>query len=68
MRLVKETVLIVGLGISATSFYGEAKEKFSVYGLDLDGKMKQLNQRVKVQQKLTPFRFAFMRQPEKFAV
>ena len=46
--MVKETVLIVGLGeIGHTLFalYGEAKEKFSVYGLDLDvQKMKLLNQ------------------------
>jgi len=48
MCLVKETVLIVGLGeIGHTLFalYSEAKEKFSVFGLDLDlGKMKLLNQ------------------------
>ena len=46
--MVKETVLIVGLGeIGHTLFalYSEAKEKFSVYGLDLDmEKMKLLNQ------------------------
>ena len=57
MRLVKETVLIVGLGeIGHTLFalYSEAKEKFSVYGLDLDmEKMKQLNQsKVKVPAKV----------------
>ncbi len=48
VRLVKETVLIVGLGeIGHTLFalYSEANEKFSVYGLDLDmKKMKLLNQ------------------------
>src|SRR3990172_11922870 len=48
MSLVKEIVLIVGLGeIGHTLFalYNEIKEKFSVYGLDLDiGKMKVLNQ------------------------
>ena len=46
--MVKEIVLIVGLGeIGHTLFalYNEIKEKFSVYGLDLDiGKMKVLNQ------------------------
>jgi UDP-N-acetyl-D-mannosaminuronate dehydrogenase len=46
--LAKETVLIIGLGeIGHTLFalYSEAKEKFSVYGLDLDmEKMKALNQ------------------------
>ena len=46
--MVKETVLIIGLGeIGHTLFalYSEVKEKFSVYGLDLDiGKMKLLNQ------------------------
>ena len=39
MCLAKETVLIIGLGeIGHTLFalYSEAKEKFSVYGLDLD--------------------------------
>jgi UDP-N-acetyl-D-mannosaminuronate dehydrogenase len=48
MCLAKETVLIVGLGeIGHTIFalYSEAKEKFSVYGLDLDvQKMNLLNQ------------------------
>jgi UDP-N-acetyl-D-mannosaminuronate dehydrogenase len=48
MRLAKETVLIVGLGeIGHTLFvlYSESKEKFSVYGLDLDmEKMKALGQ------------------------
>jgi UDP-N-acetyl-D-mannosaminuronate dehydrogenase len=48
LRLAKETVLIVGLGeIGHTLFtlYNEAKEKFSVYGLDLDQKkMSFLNQ------------------------
>jgi UDP-N-acetyl-D-mannosaminuronate dehydrogenase len=41
LYLAKETVLIVGLGeIGHTLFalYNEAKEKFSVYGLDLDQK------------------------------
>jgi UDP-N-acetyl-D-mannosaminuronate dehydrogenase len=41
LHLAKETVLIVGLGeIGHTLFalYAEAKEKFSVYGLDLDKK------------------------------
>ncbi len=46
--MVKETVLIVGLGeIGHTllALYREAKEKFSTYGLDLDmEKMKLLNQ------------------------
>jgi phosphoglycerate dehydrogenase-like enzyme len=45
LHLVKETVLIVGLGeIGHTLFtlYNEVKEKFSVYGLDL-----------------TPYKFAF---------
>ncbi len=48
LRLAKETVLIVGLGeIGHTLFalYTEAKEKFAVYGLDLDvKKMKALGQ------------------------
>jgi UDP-N-acetyl-D-mannosaminuronate dehydrogenase len=48
MDLVKETVLIVGLGeIGHTLFalYCEAKESFKVYGLDLDAsKMKALKQ------------------------
>jgi UDP-N-acetyl-D-mannosaminuronate dehydrogenase len=46
--LAKETVLIIGLGeIGHTLFtlYNEVKEKFSVYGLDLDmEKMKALDQ------------------------
>ena len=46
--MAKETVLIIGLGeIGHTLFalYSEAKEKFSVYGLDLDiEKMKALDQ------------------------
>ncbi len=46
--MAKETVLIIGLGeIGHTLFtlYGEAKGKFSVYGLDLDmEKMKALDQ------------------------
>ena len=57
MRLVKETVLIVGLGeIGHTLFalYGEANEKFLVYGLDLDmEKMMLLNQsKAKVPEKV----------------
>jgi len=57
MCLVKETVLIVGLGeIGHTLFvmYGEANEKFSVYGLDLDmKKMNLLNQsKAKVPEKV----------------
>jgi UDP-N-acetyl-D-mannosaminuronate dehydrogenase len=48
IRLVKETVLIIGLGeIGHTLFalYNEEKEKFGVYGLDLDTeKMKALGQ------------------------
>ena len=48
MRLAKETVLIIGLGeIGHTLFalYSASKEKFSVYGLDLDmEKMKALGQ------------------------
>ncbi len=48
MCLAKETVLIIGLGeIGHTLFelYSESKEKFSVYGLDLDmEKMKALGQ------------------------
>ncbi len=48
LRLAKETVLIVGLGeIGHTLFalYSEDKEKFLVYGLDLDNKkMKALSQ------------------------
>ncbi len=64
MRLAKETVLIVGLGeIGHTLFalYSESKEKFSVYGLDLDmEKMKALGQsKEKFQPKLTPYRFVF---------
>jgi UDP-N-acetyl-D-mannosaminuronate dehydrogenase len=55
--LVKETVLIVGLGeIGHTLFalYGEANEKFLVYGLDLDmEKMMLLNQsKAKVPEKV----------------
>ena len=46
--MAKEIVLIVGLGeIGRTLFalYTEAKERFSVYGLDLDGaKMRELGQ------------------------
>ena len=46
--MAKETVLIIGLGeIGHTLFalYNEAKEKFAVYGLDLDAeKMKALSQ------------------------
>ena len=65
MCLAKETVLIIGLGeIGHTLFalYSEAKEKFSVYGLDLDYGKNEVagsKQRIRFQPKLTPCRFVF---------
>ena len=71
--MAKETVLIVGLGeIGHTLFalYSEAKEKFSVYGLDLDKeKMKALNQsKDKVPAKVDTLQICLpCGSPEKFA-
>ena len=73
MRLAKETVLIIGLGeIGHTLFalYSEAKEHFTVYGLDLDQKkMKELGQsKEKVPAKVDTLQVCLpCGSPEKFA-
>jgi UDP-N-acetyl-D-mannosaminuronate dehydrogenase len=73
MRLAKETVLIIGLGeIGHTLFalYSEAKEHFTVYGLDIDQKkMKELSQsKEKVPTKVHTLQVCLpCGSPEKFA-